>query len=249
MGDVGQVLDLAHDVVAEVADEPAVQRRQLGQRRRPVDGEQGLDGGQDAAGRGGTERRDVAVDLDPAAAGDERGRRRPADERPAAPALAVLDRLEQEARAPSPAAQPAEGGDRRDQVGEQLAPHGHDGVVAGQGAELVPARAEHGVQPPPAAEGPEEAGALAGVAGAPPLLLDHEQQRVAVAVVVRLADPLAVARGVALAPLLLAGPAPEHGPALVEGLPQGAAAFIHAIIRTSPVPRSCTMAGTRPSAS
>ena len=32
-GDVREVLDLADDVVAEVADEPAVQRRQLGQHR------------------------------------------------------------------------------------------------------------------------------------------------------------------------------------------------------------------------
>ena len=34
--DVGQALDLAHDVVAEVADEAAVQRRQVGQAGRPV---------------------------------------------------------------------------------------------------------------------------------------------------------------------------------------------------------------------
>src|SRR5438874_4005949 len=49
-------------------------------------------------------------------------------------------------------------------------------------------------------ERPEEAAALAGVAGALPFLLDDEQQRVAVAVVVRLAEPLAVARRVSLAP-------------------------------------------------
>src|SRR5436309_508370 len=58
-------------------------------------------------------------------------------------------------------------------------------------------------------EGAEEAGALAGVARAPALLLDHEEHGVAVAVVVRLPYPLPVARGLALAPVLLAGAAPE----------------------------------------
>src|SRR5687767_14936980 len=56
-------------------------------------------------------------------------------------------------------------------------------------------------------ERPEEARLGAGVAGAGALLLDHEQQRVAVAVVVGLADPLAVAGGVPLRPPLLAGAA------------------------------------------
>src|SRR5262245_49906771 len=63
----------------------------------------------------------------------------------------------------------------------------------------------------------EEACPLAGVAGAAALLLDDEQQRVHVAVVVRGAHPLAVARRVALAPVLLAAPAPEPGAALLEG--------------------------------
>src|SRR5437763_4982174 len=49
----------------------------------------------------------------------------------------------------------------------------------------------------------EEAAVVPGVAGAVALLLDDEQQDVAVAVVVRLAHELAVARRVALAPLLL----------------------------------------------
>src|SRR5947209_4491345 len=59
------------------------------------------------------------------------------------------------------------------------------------------------------AEGAEEAGALAGVARTPSLLLDHEEHSVAVAVVVRLPHPLPVARGLPLAPVLLAGAAPE----------------------------------------
>ncbi len=69
-------------------------------------------------------------------------------------------------------------------------------------------------------EGPEEAGPGAGVAGPPALLLDDQEQGVAVAVVVRLADPLAVARGLALAPVLLAAAAPEPGPAGLQGPPQ-----------------------------
>src|SRR6516165_8168732 len=71
---------------------------------------------------------------------------------------------------------------------------------------------------PSGTERPEEAGALAGVARALPLLLDHEQQHVAVAVVVGLAHPLAVARGIALGPPLLPAAAPEHGPAGLERL-------------------------------
>src|SRR5438552_13549183 len=58
-------------------------------------------------------------------------------------------------------------------------------------------------------ERPVEAAVLAGVAGAPALLLHHDEHGVAVAVVVRLAHPLAVARRVALAPVLPAGAAPE----------------------------------------
>src|SRR5512144_84704 len=62
-------------------------------------------------------------------------------------------------------------------------------------------------------EGPEEAGVVAGVAGALALLLDHEQQGVAVAVVRGAADVLAIAGGLALAPVLLARAAPEPGAA------------------------------------
>src|SRR5205823_11084572 len=66
------------------------------------------------------------------------------------------------------------------------------------------------------AEGAEEARVLAGVAGPPPFLLDHDQQRIAVAVVVRLPHPLPVARGVTLPPVLPAGAAPEPAPARGE---------------------------------
>src|SRR5262249_52451851 len=70
------------------------------------------------------------------------------------------------------------------------------------------------------AERTEEAGARPGVARAPPLLFDDEEQGVAVAVVVRLANPLAIARRVALAPQLPAATAPEHRPALGERAPE-----------------------------
>src|SRR2546430_9824960 len=55
-----------------------------------------------------------------------------------------------------------------------------------------------------AAEGPEEAAALAGVAGAPTLLLDDEQQDIHVAVVVRLAHVLSIYRRLAPVPIFLA---------------------------------------------
>ena len=84
------------------------------------------------------------------------------------------------------------------------------------------------------------------MAGAGALLLDHEQQGVAVAVVVGGPHPLAVAGGVALAPALLAASGPEHGAAGLERLGQRRPAFIHPIISTAPLDCSCTMAGNQP---
>ena len=130
VGDVGEVLDLAHDVVAEVADEAAVQRGQVVEHRRAVALEHPLDGGEDAL-VGGHALGQVTGDLEDAVAQHQRGERVAAHERPPAPALAVLDGLEQEAGLVV-TAQPGEGGDGRDQVGEQLPPHGHDGVVGGE---------------------------------------------------------------------------------------------------------------------
>src|SRR5438552_11894171 len=66
----------------------------------------------------------------------------------------------------------------------------------------------------------EEAAVRTGVARALALLLDDEQQRVAVAVVVRLPHPLAIAGRVTLGPALLARPAPEDGAAGLERLAQ-----------------------------
>ena len=129
-----------------------------------------------------------------APAHDERARRVAPEEREPAPPLRVLDRLEQEARAAVGVGTDElhERRDRRLEVGQDLAPHRDDRVVARERAELVarrPDRARSRRSPGPGfgavAEGPEEAGALARVAGAAALLLDDEEQRVAVAVVVR----------------------------------------------------------------
>ena len=96
VGDVRQALDLADHVVAEEAHHPAVQRRQLGDDRRPVRRQEVLEDGEDAA-IGGHLDGQLAGDLDLAVAQQQRGDGIAADEREAAPALAVLDRLEQEA--------------------------------------------------------------------------------------------------------------------------------------------------------
>ncbi len=44
---VGEVLDLAHHVVAEIPDEAPVQRGQTGENGRTVGAEHGVDGGED----------------------------------------------------------------------------------------------------------------------------------------------------------------------------------------------------------
>src|ERR1035441_3005904 len=73
------------------------------------------------------------------------------------------------------------------------------------------------------AEGAVEAGAVTGVTGPRPLLVDLDQQGVTVAVVVDAAHVLAVARGLALAPVLLSATAPEPGPSGVERAAEGLA--------------------------
>ena len=90
----GQPLDLAHHVVAEIPDQPSVQRRQPVERSASGSGTGGLDGRQDPLVRrsepqapGGVHRR---------AARRQRGQGPPTDERVAAPALAALDRFEEE---------------------------------------------------------------------------------------------------------------------------------------------------------
>ena len=116
-----------------------MQRRQLGDHGRAVRRQQALEHGEDAliAGHLDGQR---AVDLDVPVAQQERGDRVAADEREAAPPLAVLDGLEEEARAV--ADELGVGGDRRLEIGEELGPHRHDRVVTGQRPELVAARAD-----------------------------------------------------------------------------------------------------------
>ena len=173
----------------------------------------------------GTPAGSVPVASTVAAPGGERGERVAADERPAAPALAVLDRLEQEAGlvADERGAKAATG---RGEVGQHLAPHGDDGVLAGQGPELLPGWG--GASP----EGPVEAGALAGVAGALALLLDDEEQGVAVAVVEGLAHELAVAATCRPCATPPGGCATRTRCAPPRGSCRSVSAFIHAIIST-----------------
>jgi hypothetical protein len=90
---VGQPLDLADDVVAEKADDTAVQRWQLGHRRRAIRRQQRVERGEHAAIEW-HRRRDHPVDHDAAVAHHERGRRVAPDEGEAAPPFGVLDRLE-----------------------------------------------------------------------------------------------------------------------------------------------------------
>ena len=137
VGHVGQPLDLAHDVVAEVAHHAALQRRQVGDDRRAVDPQQLVEGGEHSSIER-HRRRHVAERRDQPVAQLQRRHRVAADEAVAAPAFAVLDGFEQEPRAV--ADQLGVGRHRRLQIGEHLGPHRHHGVLGGQGAELVAAR-------------------------------------------------------------------------------------------------------------
>ena len=93
---------------------------------------------------GGHARRRRAVEARPALPRTTmRERRVAAEEREPSPALGVLDRLEQEAGRVvlTGAHELHEGGDRRLEVGQHLAPHRHDRVVTGERDELVAATA------------------------------------------------------------------------------------------------------------
>ena len=91
---VRQSLDLPHDVVAEVAHEPAVQRRQLVDHRRPVRRQHRLERRQDPSVRGHATG-SASTSTRPSRS-DECRDGIASDEREAAPPLTVLDRLEQE---------------------------------------------------------------------------------------------------------------------------------------------------------
>ena len=115
-----------------------MQRREPVERRGLEAGQEGLDRLQDPVVR--RRQPQPSGGLHRAAPGGQGGQRATADERIAAPALAALDRLEEEAL--PVADQIGEGGDRREGVGHDLAPHRDDGVLLGQGGELDGVRPE-----------------------------------------------------------------------------------------------------------
>ena len=95
---VGQALDLAHDVVAEVADDAAVERRELGDASAPGRRASSASSAASAPRSVGTPGGGVPVELDPLTVRDQRERGVATEEREPAPPLGVLDRLEQEGR-------------------------------------------------------------------------------------------------------------------------------------------------------
>ena len=178
-----EALDLAHDVVAELADDAAVERRQLGELRRAVRARAAPRARRARPGRTGTPSAGSPPSHSTSPpAHHERERRIAAEEREPAPALGVLDRLEQEALAV--ADELHERRDRRLEVGEHLAP---DRARPCSRARARRTRRATGCgrrswsltrvrASAPLAEGAEEAAALAGVARAPSLLLDDESR-------------------------------------------------------------------------
>ncbi len=139
---VRQVLDLPDHVVAEVADEPGVQRRQVGQVRRVERAQDRLERGQDPVRAGDpAAAQGVEIEVAPGrhvgAVGHDGGQRVAADERVATPALTAFHRFEQEAARVTGADDLEEGRDRGDGVGHQLAPHRHDPVPPGECPEVV----------------------------------------------------------------------------------------------------------------
>ena len=178
---VGQALDLAHDVVAEVADDAAVERRELVDVRRAVAREQRLERGERARSvgtpGGGVPSNSTAR---PRATSVSAGSRPRNENRPHRSACSTDSR-----RNPGGSSRPRpelhERRDRRLEVGEHLAPHGT--TVWSRASATNSSRdgrrrhgRVNGAGRGAAAEGAEEAAALAGVARAPALLLDDEEQ-------------------------------------------------------------------------
>ena len=175
--DLGQRLDPAHHVVAEVADEAAGQRRQSGSRGPgpPARRAASSSSGSPPFGRpGGT-----SPSTGPAA-GDGQGRDRVhAHERPAGERGSRLGRLQQEGAGPA-AGQLAVHPDRGLGVGEQGAGDRHQ-PVRSPASSASSARSIIAARSPGQRHAGVEAAAGAGVAGRPDLV-HPDQQRVAVAV-------------------------------------------------------------------
>ena len=255
--DVGQALDLAHDVVAEVADDAAVERRQLGDARRAVVPRAAPRARRARPGRSG--RRAAACPSNSTAlpAHDQRERGIAAEEREPAPALGVLDRLEQERRRVAgrraTSFTNAETG-----VSRSASTSRHTGTTvwsrasatnsSRDGSSAAIGAGSDGPGRGAAAEGPEEAAALAGVAGAPALLLDHEEQRR------RRRSRSSASRTYWRSPEV--SPLHQYSWRLrlqnhvrpVSSVRRSASSFIQPSMSTSPVPSSWTIAATRPSA-
>ena len=138
--------DLPDHVVAQVADDAAVQRREGLHGRRSIGAEKRFDRGQDPPLQGDANR-EVALHRDPPVACNQRRGRAPPHERPAPPPLGVLHRLEKEgAIGRVGPGQTGKGGDGRGQVGEKLPPDRDDGVAAGQRRKVLTARMTHGAR-------------------------------------------------------------------------------------------------------
>ena len=134
---VRQTLDFAHDVVADVTDHAALQRWQLLNNRRRISSQHRLECDKKPAvcrntRRHGTTRAHLAV--------DERklGARATPNETEASPALAMFDRLEQEARLVTHQGEKC--ANRCVLVRDHLAPHRHRAVCRCQRAELFATR-------------------------------------------------------------------------------------------------------------
>jgi hypothetical protein len=132
---VGQVLDLADHVVAEIPHDAAVERGELGEGRGGVHAEQCVDRRQDPA-IGGDRVGQITADRELAVPEHHRGGRVAADEREAGPALPVLDRLQQEPRLV--ADELDERCDRCLEIAEDLGPDGDDAVLRREGLERLP---------------------------------------------------------------------------------------------------------------
>ena len=150
-----------------------MQRREPLERRRPVGVEDRPTRRRARPGRAGCRPSARPSTVDPAA----RGRRAwpPAAGRRTTTGSSAPCSTDSSRKPGSSPDAAGERGDRGDQVGEQLAPDRHDRVRRPP-APGTPSRRRLGATLRPA-EGAEEAAALAGVAGALALLLDDEQQR------------------------------------------------------------------------
>jgi hypothetical protein len=155
---IGKALDLAHHVVADVAHEPAVQRRKTVERRGPELLQERAQRREQAVvharahlrREGHLSRRD-----DPGAESRERYERVAPDEGPSAPSFTALHRLEEEAG--TVPGHLEEGTHGREGVGHERAPDGHDPVPGGQLPEVLRRRTTQVRDPSGAHPPPEEA--------------------------------------------------------------------------------------------